>query len=105
MKTQILGTLTALAIVGAACAEPPPPPLRPAAISGWGWNVMDLEAQRSWYIDKLGMKVLRSYDRDGKPFEYILGYENAPAGSAILALLASPTRKPGPSTAGRIILR
>ena len=66
---------------------------------------MDLEAQRAWYVDKLGMKVLRTYERDGKTFEYILGYEGASAGSAILALLASPTRKPGPSTAGRIILR
>jgi catechol 2,3-dioxygenase-like lactoylglutathione lyase family enzyme len=64
---------------------------------------MDLEAQKAWYIDKLGMKQIGVYGREGKVFEYIMGYDAGRAG-AILALLASPQRQPGPSTAGRLIL-
>lgn len=105
MKTIAIGLAAALTLAGAARAEPPPAALKPAGISGWGWNVMDLEVQKAWYIDKLGMTLIRSYERDGKVFEYIMGYGAAPAGGAILALLASPQRKPGPSTAGRLILR
>lgn len=103
MKHVVIGLAAALLLGGAAAAAPPAA-IAPNVISGWGWNVMDLEAQKSWYEAKLGMKVLRTYDRDGKVFEYIMGFDNAPAGSAILALLAWPERKPGPSTAGRLIL-
>ncbi len=67
MKIQILGALAALAIAGSARAEPPPPALMPKAISGW--SVMDLEAARAWYIDKLGMKQVGTYARDGKIIE------------------------------------
>jgi len=106
MKTVAMGLAAVLTfgLAASAFAEPPPAALKPAGISGWGWNVMDLEAQRAWYIDKLGMQQVGVYKRDGKVFEYIMGYEAAP-GAAILALLASPQRKPGPSTAGRLILR
>lgn len=103
MKIRILGALAALAIAGSARAEPPPTALMPKAISGSGWNVMDLEAARAWYIDKLGMKQVGTYARDGKTIEYIMGYEGPP-GSAILALLASPQREPGSNTLSRLIL-
>ncbi len=69
MKIQILGALAALAIAGSARAEPPPAALMPKAISGSGWSVMDLEAARAWYIDKLGMKQVGTYARDGKIIE------------------------------------
>ena len=72
-----------------------------AQLPGIGERVSDLAAQKAWYQDKLGMKALRSYDREGKPFEWIMGYEG---GGAILALLASPQRKPGPNTNARLIL-
>ena len=49
--------------------------------------------------------MARTYNRDGKVYEYIMGFDGAPDGAAILALLASPNRKPGPSAAGRLILR
>jgi catechol 2,3-dioxygenase-like lactoylglutathione lyase family enzyme len=101
MKTIAIGLAAAL-FAGTALAAPPAN-LAPKTISGWGWNVMDLEAQKAWYIDKLGMKQVGVYQRDGKVFEYIMGYDAA--GGAILALLASPQRKPGPSSAGRLILR
>ena len=32
--------------------------IAPNTVSGWGWNVMDLEAERAWYEAKLGMKVV-----------------------------------------------
>ena len=93
--------LCAALTAGAAAAEPPAN-LKPRAISGPGWNVSDLEAQKAWYIEKLGMKVLRDYRRDGKVFEYIMGYD-APGG-AILALLASANRPKGPNQMARLIL-
>jgi catechol 2,3-dioxygenase-like lactoylglutathione lyase family enzyme len=103
MKRVAIGLAAALLLGGIAVAAPPAA-IAPRVVSGWGWDVMNLEAQKAWYEAKLGMKVLRTYERDGKVFEYIMGFENAPAGSAILALLASPERKPGPSTAGRLIV-
>ena len=105
MRTPILGLLAASILCAAARAEPPPANLMPRGISGSGWNVMNLDAERAWYEAKLGMKMVRSYDRQGKPFEYIMAFEGTPEGGAILALLASPLRKPGPNTTGRLILR
>jgi len=102
MKTIAIG-LAAAMLAGTALAAPPAA-IAPKGISGWGWNVMDLEAQKAWYIDKLGMQQVGVYSREGKVFEYIMGFEAGRDG-AILALLASPQRKPGPSTAGRLILR
>ena len=106
MKIVAAGLAAAMSL-GLACAAmaAPPATLAPRTVSGWGWNVMDLEAQKAWYEAKLGMKVARTYDRDGKVYEYIMGFEGSPDGAAILALLASSNRKPGPSTAGRLILR
>lgn len=103
MKRLAIGLVAALLLGGSAAAAPPAA-IAPTVVSGWGWNVMDLEAQKAWYEAKLGMTSLRTYERDGKVFEYIMGFDKAPAGSAILALLASSERKPGPSTAGRLIL-
>jgi catechol 2,3-dioxygenase-like lactoylglutathione lyase family enzyme len=103
MKTIAIGLAAAL-LAGPALAAPPAN-LAPKTVSGWGWNVMDLEAQKAWYEQKLGMKVARTYNRDGKVYEYIMGFDGAPDGAAILALLASAQRKPGPSSAGRLILR
>ena len=108
MKTIAIGLAAAIlagvGLAGTALAAPPAK-LAPRTISGWGWNVMDLEAERAWYETRLGMKMVRTYDRDGKVFEYIMGFESAAPDTAILALLASPQRKPGPSSAGRLILR
>lgn len=105
MKTATgLAAILALGLAVAANAAPPPE-LMPNTISGSGWNVMDLEAERIWYVEKLGMILVNTYKRDGKPFEYIMAFPGAPPGGAILALLASPMRKPGPNTASRLILR
>ena len=103
MKTIAIA-LAAAMLCGTALAAPPAN-LAPRSISGWGWNVMDLEAEKAWYEAKLGLQVVSTYDREGKVYEYILGFEGAAPGTAILALLASPQRKSGPSSAGRLILR
>jgi catechol 2,3-dioxygenase-like lactoylglutathione lyase family enzyme len=105
MRNFAIGLAAALVLAAAPAHAAPPAELAPKAVTGWGWNVMDLEAQRAWYETMLGMKVVNTYKRDGKVFEYIMGFEGAPEGGAILALLASPGRKPGASTAGRLILR
>ena len=69
MKTRIPGLLAALFLAEAARAEPPPAALRPQAIAGSGWSVLNIDAARDWYIDKLGMKLLNTYSRDGNPIE------------------------------------
>ncbi|WP_293679188.1 VOC family protein [uncultured Phenylobacterium sp.] len=102
MKTIAIA-LAAAMLAGTALAAPPPAAIAPKVISGWGWNVMALEAQKAWYADKLGMKQVGVYSREGKVFEYIMAFGERGSGP-ILALLASPERKPGPSTAGRLIL-
>lgn len=100
-----LAMVAATALLAFPASAAPPVGLAPKTVSGWGWNVMDLEAQRAWYESRLGMAVARKYERDGKVYEYVMGFGGAPEGAAVLALLASPSRQPGPSSAGRLILR
>ena len=98
--------LTAVALLGlaaeahAGAAAGLDPALMPARIAGSGLNVIDLEAQRAWYISTLGMSVTATYRRDGAPFEYVMGLK---APGAILALLKAP-RPAGPNGFGRVIL-
>lgn len=105
MRLTITGILAALAMTaasaGAGQAAPVPTPLKPLGVAGPGLNVRDLEAQKAWYSAKLGMQVLDTYLRDGKPHEYIMGYG---PGAPILALLNSPQRPAGPNLMGRVIL-
>jgi catechol-2,3-dioxygenase len=96
--------LAAWALAGAAVAAGPPAELRPAHIAGAGLNVMDLEAQKAWYMAKLGMTLTNTIKApDGSPREYIMGYGEGPT-AAIVALLKSTQRQPGPNAMGRIIL-
>lgn len=104
MRIFAAGLAAAIAFAGAAQAAPPAN-LAPRSVSGFGWNVIDLEGMRTWYETRLGMKVVNTYSRDGRPFEYILTFDGAPAGGAILALLATPQRKPGANSTSRLILR
>ena len=91
------------ALAGAALAEPPAD-LRPAHVAGAGLNVMDLEGQKAWYMAKLGMTVTNTIKApNGSPREYVMGYGEGPT-AAIVALLKSPQRQPGPNAMGRIIL-
>jgi catechol-2,3-dioxygenase len=103
MKTWTIAALAAgLALgAGAALAEGPPANLKPAHVEGAGLNVMDLEAEKAWYGAKLGMTLTNIMHRDGKPYEYIMGFGD---GRAVVALLKSPQRQPGPNGFGRVIL-
>jgi len=103
-KALAIGLLGALIMSTSSQAAPAaiPAALMPKAIAGPGWNVRDLEAQKAWYLDKLGMRLVNTYERDGKPFEYIVGYEGS---GTILALLASPNRPAGPNLMSRLILQ
>jgi catechol 2,3-dioxygenase-like lactoylglutathione lyase family enzyme len=95
----ILGAL-AMSLSTAAAAEVPAK-LMPHGIAGSSFNVRDLEAQKAWYIDKLGMKLIDTIKRGDKPFEYLVGYGGS---GPILALLSAPNRPEGPNTMGRLIL-
>ena len=96
------GLIAGLLFAGPAAAQPPAA-LAPFGIVGSGWSVLNLETMKAWYIDVLGMKQVGVYQRDGKVFEYIMGYD--PPGSAILALLAQPKRPAGPNAMSRLILK
>ena len=105
MKTMLTAALAAGAILaaGEARADGPPANLKPSKVDGAGLNVMDLEAQKAWYASKLGMTLQNTIQREGKPYEYIMGYGGGPQ-AAIVALLKSPARQPGPNAMGRLIL-
>jgi catechol-2,3-dioxygenase len=104
MKTWMMTAMAAVATLGAgATLAAPPENLKPAHVAGPGLNVLDLEGQKAWYMDKLGMTVTDTIKRQDKPYEYVMGYGDGPNG-AILALLLSPQRPPGPNAMGRIIL-
>jgi catechol-2,3-dioxygenase len=86
---------------GAALAAGPPANLKPAHVAGPGLYVTDLEAQKAWYADKLGMAVQDTIQRAGKPYEYIMGLGD---GAAILALASGPQRPAGANGFSRVIL-
>ena len=103
MMAGALVVCTALS-AGAAFADGPPANLKPDKVDGAGLNVMDLEAQKAWYSAKLGMTLINTIKAaDGSPREYLMGYGGGPD-AAIVALLKSPQRQPGPNAMGRIIL-
>ena len=104
MTTWITAALAAAwTRAAAAAAAGPPAELMPAHVTGPGLYVADLEAQKAWYADKLGMSVAQTLRRDGQPFEYIMSLGDGP-GAAILALAKSAQRPAGPNTFSRVIL-
>ena len=90
----IAGVAAGLALAASGAVAGPPAELRPTQVAGPGLYVADLEAQKAWYMDKLGMSVTNTMKRDDKPFEYIMGF-GAGAGAAILALAKSGQRPAG----------
>ena len=107
MKTwTMVGLGAAAAILAAAsgaAAAGPPAGLKPAHVDGPGLYVTDLEGQRAWYAEKLGLKVRDTIQRNGAAFEYVMGFDDGPQG-AILALAKSAQRPAGPNSFSRVIL-
>jgi catechol-2,3-dioxygenase len=102
MAAAMAAGLALSAGANVAWADGPPAGLTPTKVDGAGLNCMDIEAQKAWYAGKLGMTLANTMKAaDGSPREYIMSY--AP-GSAVVALLKSPARQPGPNAMGRIIL-
>ncbi|MEO8113060.1 MAG: VOC family protein [Phenylobacterium sp.] len=105
-----LGTLVLAAGLALAAGKtlaqtaPLPAALKPLQVVGPGLAVMDLEAQKAWYMSRLGMVVVGTYGPKDKPFEYVMGFEGQPGG-AVVALLRSAQRQPGALPWGRVILR
>ncbi|HEV7385717.1 MAG TPA: VOC family protein [Phenylobacterium sp.] len=110
MKTWTIAALAAGLALSAsqAGAAGPPAELKPAHVAGPGLYVTDLEAQKAWYMDKLGMSVTNTIQREGKPFEYIMGFGDRAgsdgAAAAILVLAKSAQRPAGPNAFSRVIL-
>lgn len=100
MKTAIVAT--ALALSATAAFAGPPANLKPTAVDGPGVYVTDLEAQKSWYMDKLGMTVRDTMKRGDKPFEYIMNFGGT--SGAIMALAQNAQRPAGPNAFSRVIL-
>lgn len=106
MKTWTTAALSAAAILASAgptMAAGPPEGLKPAHVAGPGLYVTDLEAQKAWYSEKLGLSVRDTIQRGGTPYEYVMAYNDEPAG-AILALAKSATRPAGANAFSRVIL-
>jgi len=104
MKTWTMAAVAAgLALAASGAAAGPPAELKPAHVAGPGLYVADLEAQKAWYMDKLGMSVTTAMQRDGQTFEYIMGFGDG-AGAAILALAKTGKRPDGPNGFSRVIL-
>jgi catechol 2,3-dioxygenase-like lactoylglutathione lyase family enzyme len=104
MKSWTIAALAAgLALGAGQAAAGPPANLKPAHVAGPGLYVTDLEAEKAWYMEKLGMSVGQTIQRDGKPFEYIMSLDDG-AGAAILALAKSGQRPAGPNAFSRVIL-
>lgn len=95
----------------AAPAQPPvtgaiapmPANLKPTRISGSGINVTDLEGMKKWYETVLNMHTVRTLERNGAPYEYILATTPERGEGAILALIRG-ARQEGATSYGRLIL-
>lgn len=102
MKLVVAAALAALSLAGpgAAMSQPLPDALKPRAMAGFGWYVHDLEAQKDWYMRTLGMRLVRTVEKNGKPYEYILGYD----AGAMLALVPVANLPKGPNPRARLVL-
>lgn len=100
--SSILALALAVALVGGAAAEPLPAGLTPHRISGAGFTVTDLAAQRDWYVTHLGLHQVGAIGPKDKPFELVLSYDDAP--SHVILVLLKGSRPAGPNTFSRLIL-
>lgn len=82
-----------------APAKPLPANLKPNRIRGAGLNVADLEKEKAYYVNVLGMVLIRQVNAN----EIALGYKTGATEQASLVLLKA-ARRDGATSYGRVIL-
>lgn len=100
LAAPVLALLLAAGAPPAAAQAGPPAALKPAQVVGPGVYVRDLEAQKAWYMSKLGMHVVQAVPQYG---EYVMGYGSKPT-DPVLILQTSDKRPPGANAFTRVIL-
>ena len=80
-----------------APAKPLPPNLKPNRIRASGINVTDLDRERAYYVNVLGMREIRRPNAN----EIVLGYG---AGDQATLVLNKAAKRDGQSAYGRLIL-
>jgi catechol 2,3-dioxygenase-like lactoylglutathione lyase family enzyme len=97
----------ALAQTPAAAPPAPLAPLseaiRPSRLAGLGLNVVDIEKERAFYVDVLGMKVVQRVPAQGPIREYLLSFSADTASGPLLALSKTDKASTGAGDFGRVI--
>lgn len=102
MFSPAIAVALCLVQAAATAAAPPGPPaaLRPSQVAGPGLYVIDLEAEKGWFMAKLGLHVVKPMPQYG---EYVMGYGSAPM-DPVLVLQRSAKRLPGSNLNSRVII-
>jgi catechol 2,3-dioxygenase-like lactoylglutathione lyase family enzyme len=103
------GVAAALAIASAALAQPGKglpamkDSVKPQRLAGAALNVVDIEKEKEFYINVLGMKVVQRIPSQGRLREYLLSFDDDAKSGPVMVL--TKTDKVDPKTAdfGRII--
>ncbi len=99
----LLTTLLAAGALAGADAASPPVALTPRGVAAAVIYVADLDAEKAWYMQKLGMTVTGSAPPNTeKPFEWFLGYGKGPG--AVIVLAKSSKRPAGDNLYSRSVL-
>lgn len=88
----------------AADAPPMPEVIRPARISGVGLNVVDIEKERAFYEQVLGLKVATRVPAQGPAREYLMSLSGDRTSGALVVLTKVDKASAGAGDFGRVIL-
>jgi catechol 2,3-dioxygenase-like lactoylglutathione lyase family enzyme len=99
--------LAATAAPGFAQTAKPLPPLKdtakPDRFAGAALNVMDMEKEKDFYLNVLGMKVVQRIPAQGTLREYILSFGDDTKSSSVLVLTKTEKVDPKVADFGRVI--
>jgi catechol 2,3-dioxygenase-like lactoylglutathione lyase family enzyme len=105
LRTWIkLASVTALALTARGANAAPPPGLSPSHFRASVIYVADLEAERAWYTDKLGMTLVRTIFHGDKPHEYAMAVGDSPGGTLLFLAENTTDRPTGPNRYSRVLL-
>jgi catechol 2,3-dioxygenase-like lactoylglutathione lyase family enzyme len=105
----LLGPLAALALASALSAQPAKSlsPLKdnikPQRLAGAALNVVDIEKEKDFYINVLGMKVVQRIPSQGNLREYLLSFGDNTKDGPVLVLTRAPKVDPKAAEFGRIV--